>query len=309
MYKFEQDFFAVQDLQPTLYTRYINNIFFLWTQGEESLKRQHSDINKFHPTIRLTVDYCLESVPFSDTHISIKDTHLSTSLFHKPTDNLMMLHFSSFHPKHVKEAFPYRQVPHIHRICSDEKEYNRHLKVLKDDLIKTGYNVQLIDHQFRCATAKNRSELLRRQIQDMTNRVPFIIQHFPRMERLRHVLHSLQHVIDDDEHLAKIFPTPPLLGFKQPPNLKQTNIHNKLSSLQGNIDHNTTQPCHGNLCKTCQIIEMDTTITRGNTTHHINSKYSCDLANVIYLIRCRQGCPKVWFIGEIMQTLRQWTSV
>eukprot|EP00061_Rhincodon_typus_P004541 g22841.t1 len=95
----------------------------------------------------------------------------------------------------------------------------------------------------------------------MTDRVPFIILYFPDTEKLHHVLCSLQHIIEDDEQLAKIFPTPPLLTFKQPPNLKFTIVRSKLPSLQDNIDHDTTQLCHGNLCKTCQIFDMDTTIT------------------------------------------------
>eukprot|EP00061_Rhincodon_typus_P014201 g41085.t1 len=93
------------------------------------------------------------------------------------------------------------------------------------------------------------------------NTVSFVIQYFLGAEKLRHVLRSLQHVIDDDEHLGKIIPMPPLLAFKQPPNLKQIIVRSKLSSLQDNIDHNTIQPCHGNLCKTCQRFDMDTTIT------------------------------------------------
>eukprot|EP00061_Rhincodon_typus_P011409 g36389.t1 len=139
MYKFEQDFFVMQELQPTLYIRYIDDIFFLWTHA-------------------------------------------------------------------------------------------------------TNHNV-----------------LLRRQTWDMTDRVTFDIQYIPRVEKLRHVLRSLQHI--DDEHLAKIVPMSPLLAFKQPPNLQQTIARSKLPSLQSDTDHNTTQPCHRNLCKTCQIIDMDTTIT------------------------------------------------
>eukprot|EP00061_Rhincodon_typus_P005474 g25026.t1 len=106
------------------------------------------------------------------------------------------------------------------------------------------------------------------------DRVHFIIQYFPRAEKLHHVLFSLQHIINDDEHLANIFSMPPDLAFKQPPNLKQTIVRSKLLSLQDNINHNTTQPCNGNLCKTCQIINTDTTITYGNTTHHIHGRYS-----------------------------------
>eukprot|EP00061_Rhincodon_typus_P012171 g37739.t1 len=204
-------------------------------------------------------------------------------------DNLTMLHFSSFYPKRIKEAILYGQALCIHRVCSDEKERDRHLKILKDALTRTGYNAQLINRQFRHATAKNCNDIFRRQTQDTTSRVPFVIQYFPGVEKLCHVLCSLQHVIDDDEHLAKIIRTSPLLTFKQPPNLKQTSFHSKLPSLQDNINHNTIQPCYGNLCKTCQIIDMDTTITHGNTTHHMRSRYLCDSANVVQLICCRQG--------------------
>eukprot|EP00061_Rhincodon_typus_P006502 g27206.t1 len=178
-----------------------------------------------------------------------------------------MLHFSHFHPKHIETAIPYRQTLHIHRICLDEVERDRHLKVLQDALIGTGYDAQLIDCQFQRATAENRNDLLRRQTQDTSDRVPFVVQYFVGTAKLRHVLPSFQHIINDDERLAKIFPTPPLLTFKQPLHLKQTIVLSKLPSLQDNIDHSTIQPCHGNLCKTCQIIDMDTAMTRGNTIH------------------------------------------
>ncbi|XP_072446725.1 uncharacterized protein [Chiloscyllium punctatum] len=220
MHRFEQDFFSMQDLQPTLYTRYFDDIFFLWTHGEESLIKLHSDINKFHPTIKLTMDYSRLSVSFLDTCVSIKDGHLSTTLYRKPTDNLTMLHFSSFHPKHIKTAIPYGQALRIHRICSDEEERDGHLEGLRDALTRTGYDAQLIDCQFRRATARNRNDLLRRQTRAATDRVPFVVQYFPGAEKLCHVLRDLQHIINEDEHLTKTFPTPPLLTFKQLPNLK-----------------------------------------------------------------------------------------
>eukprot|EP00061_Rhincodon_typus_P011135 g35933.t1 len=112
-------------------------------------------------------------------------------------DNLTMLHFCSYHPKHIEEAIPFGQALHIHRICSDEDECDGHLKVLKDTLIGTGYNAQLIDRKFQSATAKHRNDLLRRQTWDTSNRVPFVVQYFPGAKKLRHFLRSLQRVIDD----------------------------------------------------------------------------------------------------------------
>ena len=120
----------------------------------------------------------------------------------------------------------------------------------------------------RRVTAKNRTDLLRRQTRDTVDRVPFVVQYFPGAEKLRH-LRSLQHVIDEDEHLAKAIPTPPLLAFKQPHNLKQTIVRSKLPSLQENND-DTTQPCHSNLCKACQIINTDAIISRENTIHQVH---------------------------------------
>eukprot|EP00061_Rhincodon_typus_P017832 g46714.t1 len=53
------------------------------------------------------------------------------------------------------------------------------------------------------------------------------------------------------------------------------------------------------------MIDMDTTITRGNTTQHMHGRYLGDSANVVYLICCRQGCPEAWYIGKTTQTPKQ----
>ena len=55
----------------------------------------------------------------------------------------------------------------------------------------------------------------------------------------------------------------------------------------------------------CQIIDTDAIISRENTIHQLRGTYSCNSANVVYLIRCRKGYPEAWYIGETMQTLRQ----
>eukprot|EP00061_Rhincodon_typus_P008087 g30391.t1 len=113
-----------------------------------------------------------------------------------------MLHYSNYHPKHVKEAIPHGQALHMYRICTDEED-DGHLKMMEDILVRTGNDAQLIDRQFQHATVKNRNNLLRRQTQDTTDRVPWIVQYFPGAEKLHHVFCGLQHVTDDNEHLTK----------------------------------------------------------------------------------------------------------
>eukprot|EP00061_Rhincodon_typus_P012963 g39036.t1 len=226
MHKFEQDFFAAQDLRPTLYVRHVDDINFLWTHAEESQKRLHNDINKFHPTIKLTMDYSLESVSFLDMH---------------------------FH-----QVWAPQQALRMHRICSDEEGSDQHLKMLKDAIIRTGWDAQLT-RQLKNAV-KNGNNLLRRWTQDTTNRVSFVVQYFPGVRNYAMFVAAF----NISSMMTNISPR-------------------KLPSLQNNSDHVTTQFCHGNICKTCQIIDMDTTITYGNATFHIHSRCSCDVAKVAYL--------------------------
>eukprot|EP00061_Rhincodon_typus_P013623 g40121.t1 len=165
----------------------IQNRTDYYKEAEASLKRLHGNINKFNPTISLTMDYASESVSFLDTCITVKDGHLTSTVLIVFTD-----------------------------------------------------------------------------------RVQFIVQHFPGAVKLLHILCSLQHVVDDGEHHAMPISSPPIYTFKQLFNPKQTIIPSKLPSLQENSGHDTTQPCQSNLHKTCQIINMDTNIAHGNTIHHVH---------------------------------------
>ncbi|KAJ7332043.1 hypothetical protein JRQ81_014223 [Phrynocephalus forsythii] len=42
--------------KPLLYLRYINDVFLIWTHGEESFKKFHQDFSSFHPNINFTLE-------------------------------------------------------------------------------------------------------------------------------------------------------------------------------------------------------------------------------------------------------------
>ncbi|OCU02647.1 hypothetical protein XELAEV_18008411mg [Xenopus laevis] len=78
----------------------------------------------------------------------------------------------------------------------------------------------------------------------------------------------------NDKRLHNIFPEPPLLAYRQPPNLKGMIVHR---SLQDPAE-NGTSPC---------------------------LQKSCKSDNVVYLIMCLK-CPTTGlYVGETGQTLRQ----
>ena len=78
--------------KPMFWRRYIDDIFFVWEHGEESLKVFIVRVNTFHSTIKFTAEYSKEEV-FSldevislDVNIKLIDGELKTDLLLKPTN-------------------------------------------------------------------------------------------------------------------------------------------------------------------------------------------------------------------------------
>ena len=54
MDKLENNFFKAQTLKPLVWFRFIDDVFFLWTRGEESLKRFLCNLNDYDASIEFT---------------------------------------------------------------------------------------------------------------------------------------------------------------------------------------------------------------------------------------------------------------
>ena len=94
----EDNFLSTQDKIPSMYLRYIDDIFMIWPHGEASLKDFFNNFNAFHPTIKFTMDYGT-SCHFLDVTASINgSSQIETTLYKKPTDRPHYLHPGSFHP-------------------------------------------------------------------------------------------------------------------------------------------------------------------------------------------------------------------
>ena len=69
----ETSFLKTQQLEPFIWLTYIDDIFFIWTHGEEQLKLFHIDLNESHPNLKSTYETSPNSVNFLDLNVSIKD--------------------------------------------------------------------------------------------------------------------------------------------------------------------------------------------------------------------------------------------
>ena len=98
----ETEFLKSQELQPFLWLRYIDDIFFIWTHGTQELDSFLNELNKFHPNLSFTYETSKERVNFLDLNLSIRNGAISTDLYIKPTDGHQYLHYYSSHPEHIK---------------------------------------------------------------------------------------------------------------------------------------------------------------------------------------------------------------
>ena len=100
MDRFETKALAGSELKPLVWKRFIDDIFMIWTHGEQKLQEFIYYLNNLHKTIKFTHEFSHERINFLDTTVKFdNDRKLITTLYNKPTDSHLYLHYSSAHPK------------------------------------------------------------------------------------------------------------------------------------------------------------------------------------------------------------------
>ena len=145
-----------------IWWRHIDDIFFVWEHGEESLEKFLKKLNTFHPTIKFTAEYSKEAINFLDVNVRLVEGELMTDLFVKPTDTHQFLDPISSHPYHCKKGIPYSQALRLNRICSDNESFDKRCNDLEGWLMEKGYNGKMIRKQIFRARKHSRKDLLER---------------------------------------------------------------------------------------------------------------------------------------------------
>ena len=111
---FEDKFIYSYPLQPFIWKRFIDDIFFVWTNGQEKLDKFVNYLNHCHETIKFTLETSCLKINFLDiTIIKQTDGRICTNLYCKPTDSHNYLLYSSEHPRHLLNGIPYSQFVRI----------------------------------------------------------------------------------------------------------------------------------------------------------------------------------------------------
>ena len=141
--------------------RFIDDIFFIWRGSLESLMDFQHTANAHHNSIKFTFEFSQNSVNFLDCSLYLDESQrLKTTLYRKPTDKHLILHYTSHHPLHLKRNVVYTQALRYKRIISDPLKLQTELTTLRKILLARGYPLRLIKQQFHKALLIPRTVLL-----------------------------------------------------------------------------------------------------------------------------------------------------
>ena len=131
--------------KPTVWLRFIDDIFMIWGHGKQTLEEFDHLANNIHPTIKFSFNNSEQEIPFLDTIIYRgNDNHILTRLHHKPTDNKQYLHYNSAHPWKQKRSVPYGQLIRCKRMCSEETYFNKESQTIIQQLTSRKYPINLL---------------------------------------------------------------------------------------------------------------------------------------------------------------------
>ena len=289
------------------YARYMDDIFFIYTGGEEKLHDFLTNLNTKHISIKFDHEKSQQRLSFLDTLIYIDDDgKLQTTLYTKPTDTHNYLHYKSAHPKHLKDSLPYSQSLRLRRICSNETEFKKHNSDLKKKFLVRGYNEKTLDDEFTRASSKTRDDTLKLTEKSPSNRIPFVTTFNHSAPPVSKIIKSRWNILQIKPDLKNMFNDAPITAYKRPKNIKDFIGGNIIINDKVKLQKASKPPSKIGLCQPCNIRnsqcckqvlatnEFQSSVTKQK--FKIFHKTNCKSIIVIYLLECKH-CSKQ-YIGK-----------
>ena len=222
---------APGDKKPLVWKRFIDDIFLVWTHGEEALLKFLDHCNQCFPTIKFTAEHSSEQINFLDTTIYFnKEGTLESTLFVKQQDICTLLHNNSFHATSCKKGIIYSQALRYRRIITNNDQLEEKLETLRNNLIRRGYNLSEIKTQFNKVRQHSQSDLLfanNKQTTQTAKNLPFVIPYDNTTIEIGKILKENWKLIEQHDTLKQIWKKQPFVALKRHKNIKDKLVRSK----------------------------------------------------------------------------------
>ena len=312
MDRLEEDLLLSTSHKPLIWLRYIDDIFLIWTHGQQELDNFITLANTRHPTIKFTSEQSNDSISFLDVMVTLSDGYLESDLYSKPTDTHQYLKWTSCHPKHTKHSLPYSLAFRLRRICSSQESLSTRVNQLKHHLLDRGYPAKIIDEQIQKAVSVPRSEALQYQEKKSCNRIPFVVTYHPTHSTIASTIHKYLPILHTSSRCKEAIPEPPMVAFRRPTNIKDLVVRSTLKAPSTEATNPGFSPCKQ--CAACKhqheghriqhtVSSNSITSTTSGESFTIHHSLNCMSTNIIYVITCKRCSQQ--YVGETKRTLKQ----
>ena len=302
MADFEKKHVSTYHSKPSIWLRYIDDIFLIWEHSLNDLQTFLEHLNTCHPTIKFTNELSTTSVNFLDTTIYINtDGSLYTDLYCKPTDSHNYLRFESAHPNHCTSSLPYSQFLRVRRICSHIEDFDRNALMLAKHFHRRGYPSTIIEESLIRARRASRDVLLHplpkvtTQLQDQN--LYNITTYTPGAQPLKSIIKDNWPILGRTSNTEALHSKDITFGHRRNKNLSDLLVTAKLQEPRTkppltSLDPITPQhTCKARTkCNYCPVLDHSGIIHSTATGRQYFSKkhISCRSNNLIYCITCKQ---------------------
>ena len=233
MAKIETQILSKTVKKPTVWKRYIDDIFSLWDASKTDIERFIEQANSHHPTINFTAEISNTETTFLDTVIYKGERFREQSILDikthfKPTETFQYTHYTSCHPPSVKKGFIKGEALRLLRTNSSESTFEENMVNFRARLVARGYPRNLIDKHLSEIKFTERKSALKQNKKDTKYILPFVTQYEPAVPNIKQVLMKKWHIIEGQPLLKQIFKDPPIISFKKGKSLKDMLVRAKI---------------------------------------------------------------------------------
>ena len=303
MDKLERQLISNALIKPHTWWRFIDDIFIVWTEGEESLKEFIDYLNAAHRTIKFTSKWSYSEIEFLDVKVINDSGKLETDVYIKPTDSHQYLHRTSCHPNACKKGIPFAQALRLRRICSKDDFFNKRADDLCTFLVERGYKKHFVQEQVERARNIPRHEVLRDKEKKENKRIPFTVTYHPGLPNIGGVLRDLHPVLQSSKRCKDAIKEVPMVAFRKPKSLSDYLVRARFTT-SSNQEVKGTCKCNSNRCQICNFLSLGRSFHSHITKKEFSINYNldCNSNNVVYLISCKK-C-NIQYVGSTTTKFR-----
>ena len=142
-------FLPTSPIKPSIYYRYIDDLFPIWPHGNDSLTRFLEHANNIHLYIKLTHEFSQKTLPFLYASVQMAQNKIFATLHNQPTCSHSYLHYISFHHVHIKNSINYSEIQRYIRICTRYTDLIEHSKELTTHLLHDDYPIKAFTKEWK----------------------------------------------------------------------------------------------------------------------------------------------------------------